>query len=190
MAAWGGLGGLRRAEGEAIRGGRERAAVVAILNLEDPADPELLFVVRRISTTDMWSGQVAFPGGKWMEEDGDLLATAARELREETGLQLDEDVMLLGALDEVRPSNMPQLSVVPFLAAAEKRVDIKLGEELSAYFWARLESLEPAEKIQRSSNGSYRTFPAFRYSAWVIWGMTYRILQQILQILRKTPNCF
>ena len=176
---------LRKPEGRVLEGGRGRAAVVAVLNLEEPSDPEILFVVRRISSRDLWSGEVAFPGGMWMEGDRDILETAARELWEETGMRLGEDAKVLGVLDEVAPSNMPQLKVTPFLAEAKGRPRIKLGEELASYFWARASSLEPTEKIRRDSNGGYRVFPGFRYSAWVIWGVTGRILKQILELLGR-----
>lgn len=184
MRLWA-LDKLRKPEGKVLEGGRGRAAVVAILNLEEPADPEILFVVRRISSRDLWSGEVAFPGGMWMEKDGDILETAARELWEETGLRLGKDVKVLGVLEDVTPSNMPQLRVTPFLAETKGRPRVKLGEELASYFWAKASSLEPAEKIRRDSNGGYRVFPGFRYSAWVIWGITGRILEQILELLGK-----
>ena len=170
--------GLRAPVGEVVEGGRDRAAVVAVINVED--EPEILFVVRRISGRDPWSGQVALPGGRWEPGDRDLLETAERELMEEVGIRLGE-LRLLGALDVVRPSNMPSLTVTPFIAEAEGRPRVRLGGELSTYFWARLRELKPAEKIVRRPSGEYVVRPAYSYSAWVIWGVTARILDQIFE---------
>lgn len=145
-------------------------------------EPEFLFVVRKISEMDAWSGQVAFPGGRWKPGDRNLLETAGRELWEETRLRLGEDVEVLRILSEVRPRNMPKLAVTPLLARALGRPTPRLGEELSTYFWARVKSLERVEKVVRMPDGSARTVPAFRHGVWIIWGMTARIVEQILPI--------
>ncbi len=170
--------GLRAVVGDVVEGGRDRAAVVAVLNVED--EPEILFVVRMITGRDPWSGQVALPGGRWEEGDRDLVETARRELLEETGIRLEE-LRLLGALEEVRPSNMPSLRVIPFIAESLGRPRVRLGSELATYFWAKLGRLKPAEKIVRKPSGEYQVYPAYRYSAWIIWGVTARILDQIFE---------
>lgn len=59
----------------------------------------LLFIRRTEHEDDHHSGQVAFPGGRWEEQDKDYAATALREAQEEVGLD-PEQVILLG---ELRP---------------------------------------------------------------------------------------
>ncbi len=60
---------------------------------------EGLFIKRAQQAGDPWSGQIALPGGRREPADADLLATAVRETREETGIELT-GVEQLGALDD------------------------------------------------------------------------------------------
>ena len=72
---------------EAAGDARKRAAVVLALRGE-ALDAEALFIVRATDERDPWSGHVALPGGREEPGDADLLETALRELREETGLEV------------------------------------------------------------------------------------------------------
>ncbi|MEN2974794.1 MAG: CoA pyrophosphatase [Candidatus Caldarchaeales archaeon] len=167
-----------------LSGGADKAAVVVLYSTSF-SPPEILFVVRKISERDRWSGQVAFPGGRWNPIDRDLLDTAKRELMEETGLRLDIDVELVDILSEVSPRNMPELKVTPFLARTSSKPSIRLSEELSEYFWASLEDLERVETIVELPDGSKRNVLGFRSGRWIIWGMTARILEQALPLIYK-----
>ena len=64
-------------------------------------DPEILFIKRASQVGDRWAGHVAFPGGKKEPSDVDDQAAAARETREEVGLDLDtEHCLFVGKLPE------------------------------------------------------------------------------------------
>jgi len=162
-----------------LSGGVNKAAVVVLYTIGQDA-PEILFVVRKISENDKWSGQVAFPGGKWEPVDRDLIDTARRELLEETGINLDSDVEIITLLRETSPSNMPELKVVPFLVRASSKPSIKLSEELSAYFWASIRELERAQALIVLPDSSRKNVLGFRKDGWIIWGMTARILEDAL----------
>src|SRR5262245_34151321 len=73
----------------------ERAAVAAILLPRDDTF-EILLIRRAERPTDLWSGHMAFPGGRRSPEDRDLLATAVRETEEEVGLDLARHGELVG----------------------------------------------------------------------------------------------
>src|SRR5262249_42208670 len=79
----------------------EAAVALALVPIHD-GDLELLFIQRAELAGDPWSGQMALPGGRRDADDLDLLATAIREAREETGIELLRDY-LLGQLDEFAP---------------------------------------------------------------------------------------
>jgi len=162
-----------------LSGGVNKAAVIVLYAIGQDA-PEILFVVRKVSENDKWSGQVAFPGGKWEPIDRDLIDTARRELLEETGIKLDSDVEVVGLLRETSPSNMPELKVIPFLVRASSKPSIRLSEELSTYFWASIRDLERVEALIVLPDSSRRNVLGFRKDEWIIWGMTARILEDAL----------
>ena len=57
-------------------------------------DPEILFIKRAKSSGDFWSNHVALPGGRQDEVDKNDEATAIREVLEEIGLHLSEQVSI------------------------------------------------------------------------------------------------
>ncbi|MCP5115359.1 MAG: CoA pyrophosphatase, partial [bacterium] len=73
---------------EAREQAKGRAAVAIVL-----AGPEeelrLCFILRARRRGDRWSGQMAFPGGRWEKVDASPVAIAERETLEEVGLVLD-----------------------------------------------------------------------------------------------------
>ena len=71
-----------------MESGVRRAAVALIFRAGADGAPELLFIKRAEYPADPWSGQIAFPGGREEPTDGELIQTAVRETREETGLDL------------------------------------------------------------------------------------------------------
>lgn len=63
--------------------------------------PEILYIKRATRSTDRWSAQVAFPGGRQEPEDENSLFTAYRETWEEVGIDLAEkDFLEIGQLDD------------------------------------------------------------------------------------------
>src|SRR5512140_3252213 len=77
-----------------------RQSAVSIV-LRDPAhEVEVLFIRRSEREGDLWSGHVAFPGGRVEPGEG-LLEAAIRETGEEVGLDLRAGAERLGALDEI-----------------------------------------------------------------------------------------
>jgi 8-oxo-dGTP pyrophosphatase MutT (NUDIX family) len=148
-----------------------RPAAVALILVEQSGGLEALFIKRAARAGDPWSGQVAFPGGRHDPEDGDLLATAIRETREETGVELS-DAERLGVLDDL----YPRTPTLPPVATAE----------VERAFWLPLARIvEPSVRrdVKLLVGGVERVFPAYDLGEDVIWGMTERILTPFLQLL-------
>jgi 8-oxo-dGTP pyrophosphatase MutT (NUDIX family) len=166
--------------------GTPRAAVVLILR-ERPAGLEMLLIKRAERDDDPWSGHVALPGGREEPSDASLQATALRETKEETGLDLEHDGEILGALEPLRPQARPMaIMVQPFVAALRKDSAIVASDEVAEAFWVPLTTFtgpEMATEADVKVNGTDIRVPSFRHGAYVIWGMTERIIRQLLALL-------
>lgn len=109
---------------------------------------DVLLIQRAASVYDPWSGDVAFPGGRFQKEDLHSLDTAIRETQEEIGVNLDsKDFELIGRVAPNRPvATTRQRGVDVFLYAflyrshAPLHIDQNVSEVAST-FWAPLESV-------------------------------------------------
>jgi 8-oxo-dGTP pyrophosphatase MutT (NUDIX family) len=164
-----------------------RAAVTLILRDGEGEDPgvEALFVRRARVEGDPWSGHVALPGGRADPEDADLLDTARRETLEETGLVLERR-HCLGRLAEIHPRSphLPPICVTPFVAWLPGRQEVTLNHELTGHAWIPVSAL--ADPRYRSTlvreTPSPREFPTIDYEGNVIWGLTFAILEDFLDL--------
>lgn len=163
-------------------------AAVALILGPGARGVELLFIRRAERADDPWSGQVAFPGGRRDPEDPDLLATALRETREETGVDL-ASAERLGVLDDLVPNTptLPPVLVRPFVFALAERPALAADAgEVARAFWvalARLAARGSRQDVVLTVRGVERSFPAYRVGEDVIWGLTERILTPFLTLL-------
>ena len=181
------LGSLTPVEAEEEEGVR-RAAVALIFRLGENDMLELLFIKRAEYEGDPWSGQIAFPGGRAEARDASLEATAIRETREETGIDLSREGMMVGRLDDLRPRTvrLPAIMVRPFVALLDRSEPLVLSSEVALSFWLPFAALTRAEAWHDdivSARGIQINARVFRHQEHVIWGMTERILAQLLALL-------
>ncbi len=167
-----------------------RAAVALLLRLDPSGDqPEIFFIQRAHYETDPWSGQVAFPGGREEPGDASLLDTALRETLEETGIDVRRQGEVIGQLDDLRPQTvrLPPVVVRPYVALLDTNSEPVLSREVAASFWLPLRSLmdETAWRPATVTAGG-RTLSrrAFHHGAFIVWGMTERILSGFLELVR------
>ncbi len=160
------------------------AAVVVLLRATNQ-DFQVLFVKRAEKSGDPWSGQTAFPGGKGSPEDQNLKETVVRETFEETSINLVEGCRFLGAMEPVRSTQKPEMQILPFVVFLEKEQAIKLNEELTEYFWTPLKELAKHKGTAKFSFGEY---PAYIIGKHIIWGLTYKILQNLLLLFSSVAE--
>lgn len=151
-------------------------------------DLELLLIKRARSERDPWSGHMALPGGRKDMEDANLQATAVRETREETGLDLAAVGMSLGRLDEIAPGTvrLPKLTIAPFVYGVPRSAEATVASrEVDAIHWVSLDVLRAPDthgEVEIPLPGGASTFPCFHVAGEIVWGLTYRILQQFLAL--------
>jgi 8-oxo-dGTP pyrophosphatase MutT (NUDIX family) len=165
--------------------GNPARAAVAVAFRADRGDPEFLLIKRAEREGDPWSGQVALPGGRWQSEDASLQETALRETWEETGLDIHAAGRVIGSLDELRPRSplLPAIVVTPYVALLESVGPLVLSDEVATAFWVPWSRLtEPG--VDRTSEvtarGTTWRVPSFCVEGHVVWGMTERILRQLM----------
>jgi 8-oxo-dGTP pyrophosphatase MutT (NUDIX family) len=176
---------------KSVGGGKQegrRAAVALIFRAGQGGAPELLFIKRADYPADPWSGQVAFPGGREEGSDANLADTALRETREETGIDLRNDGTVIGTLDDLRPQTiaLPAIIVRPYVVLLNREDTLLLSDEVALAFWVPLAELRRAGSWRDTSvfaRGIQLSARAFHHEGHVIWGMTERILAQLLALL-------
>lgn len=173
-----------------IESAGRRAAVALVLRRAGERGLELLFIRRAEHESDPWSGHMGFPGGRAEPDDESLAATAVRETLEETGLDLTADAELLGALDEVRAlarGRPVDLVIAPFVFLLRGHAEGAPSQEVVSLHWLGLDTLlEPASRsvLEYRYEDHAVELPCLRTSGLVIWGLTYRMFENLASALR------
>ena len=180
------LGDVRPRPADDPEGPLRQAAVSIVLS--DAAAPRVLLMKRVDRVGDPWSGHISLPGGGYQDSDGDLRITAIRETREEMGIDLT-GARLLGSLERLHPraggprSGPKAVEVLPFVFVTDVALEPVCGPEALAAFWLPLELA-----VSGSIDDRYRvpdtelSFPSWRYDGHEIWGLTRRILDDLLGV--------
>ncbi len=169
-----------------------RAAVAVVLQ-EGSKGVEFLAIRRSHRPGDPWSGHMALPGGRMDRSDVSLSATAARETREEVGIDLTVGALHLGRLDDLRAVSRGRpidMIISPFVFALDgPRDPVPDPREVEAAFWIPLRTLVDQDpRRQDGGDAPFMTehgFPAFVHEGNSIWGLTYKILSGMLAIVLR-----
>lgn len=183
---------LRRRDPHRLSG-NVRASVALILR-PVRADIELLVIRRATRDGDPWSGHMGLPGGHRHEEDRDDCDTALRETLEELGVDLASNAELIGSLDDIQASAHGQpldlvISCFVFLVGASP--SLVPNDEVAETLWVSLKSLRSGELLQTHDvdfQGQIRHMPCWRVDGRVIWGLTYRIVSNLLQVCKHAGS--
>jgi 8-oxo-dGTP pyrophosphatase MutT (NUDIX family) len=157
------------------------------------SSPESLLLIRRADRAgDPWSGHMALPGGRRAATDADLVDTAIREALEEVGMRLGRE-QLAGRLADVIPRTptLPPIAVRPFVFLLSTRPQLALNAEVSAAAWIPVDHLlqrATYRPVQLELRGETREFPAYHLEDAFVWGMTERILTDLLEEFRRAES--
>ena len=161
--------------------GKNKLASVLIIIYGDK--PEILMTKKPITLTQH-GGEISFPGGKMSELDNDLLDTALRETKEETGLKISRDDVV-GQLKQVITLNSG-FTIVPFICILNGIGQLVPNSEVESFLHIPLLSfLETLENDLDPKHNSIQEMYTYTFEKNLIWGASARMLKQITDILKK-----
>ena len=168
----------------------QREAAVALVLQPKVSGLRALFILRAKKEGDPWSGQMALPGGHRETIDADLVETARRETHEEIGLDLNKAGRYLGSLAGIRanPRAGFDLVVTPQVFALEdKAVPLQPNEEVAEVLWGNLDEMISGRSLTDASFPEFQregTFPGYQVGAQVVWGLTFRMINDFFDLIR------
>jgi 8-oxo-dGTP pyrophosphatase MutT (NUDIX family) len=167
----------------------EPDAAVAIVHARGAAD-SILLIRRAEREADAWSGHWSLPGGRRELDDRDLLHTALRELEEECGIRLARERLEAALPLAVARRRVGRfLLVAPFVFTVDSEQPTALDpEEAVAAEWVPLSVLrDPARHALRPVPGlpTDVRFPTLDLSGAPLWGFTYRLITDWLELNPK-----
>jgi len=166
--------------------GTLKPAGVLIPVIERDAAGLSLLLTQRSAALKHHAGQVSFPGGRWEQDDEDIVATALRETHEEVGIT-QGDINIIGYL-----SPMPTITgyaVTPVIGVISGDIELRIDRtEVEYAFEVPLPFLmDPGNRkmVEHDVEGRMATMAEFNYDDQRIWGATAFIIQEFVKIIKK-----
>ena len=157
-----------------------------LLLVVDHAHERTVVLTQRTAHLADHAGQIAFPGGRWCEEDCTLEDTALREAREEIGLDPGR-VEILGRLPEYRTST--GFNVTPIVGWTQPPIDYTPDpHEVADVFEVPLAFLLDVRNHRYESaffKGRTRHYWAMPYGERFIWGATAGMLVTFQRLMAR-----
>lgn len=144
-----------------------------------------IFLTKRSTKLKSHSGEIAFPGGIYIQSDRTLLATALRETEEEIGIAF-KPTQVAGSLCAVRTMTSNHF-IVPFVSIQDilplhRIAASEIDKVIDAPLIETLRSIEPDIEHYRLAKDAFM----FNCEGSVIWGATARILKQLHDLIRPS----
>jgi len=172
---------LARRDRKVVADPRFRRAAVLVPLYEDADGLQVLFT-KRSEELPLHKGQIAFPGGGHRPDDSSLRATALRESYEEVGLR-PSDVEIVGELDDTMTVTSNFL-VAPFVGFIPYPYSFQVNTaEIVELIPLPLSVLSDPSRFKEDvwdRDGAKAPMYSYTIGSLVIWGLTARILKQLL----------
>ena len=155
------------------------ASVLIVIFAESPK----ILMIKKPITMNHHGGEIAFPGGKISDEDNDLLDTALRETKEETGITVERE-KIIGQLEPVTTLNSG-FTILPFVCILDKIENLMPNSEVDEFLEIPLITfLETLANDSDPEHNSIQEMYTFTFEDHLIWGASARMLKQITTKLK------
>ncbi len=147
-----------------------------------------MIVIRRSVYVGVHSGQIAFPGGRFEDEDIDLETTALREIKEEIGIP-ENKIEIIGRLSDiyVPPSNflisifVGYLDEKPIYNIDEREVNEVIEIPFDDFFKP---DVIKHKDFYINSIKAVSDAPYFDVTNVEIWGASAMVIRELLDVLQ------
>jgi len=164
---------------------KQKLAAVLIIIYDNP--PKIL-MTKKPTTMAQHGGEISFPGGKLIDSDYNLLETALRETKEETGLNISKK-NVIGQLDQVTTLNSG-FTILPFVCILDSITSLVANSEVEIFLQIPLiPFLETLENDIEPEHNSIQEMYLFTFEKNIIWGASARMLKEVKENLTR-ENCF
>ncbi len=164
-----------------------RIAAVMMLFYPKKDRTHLVLIVRN-SYKGVHSAQIAFPGGKYEQEDTNFAATALRETHEEVGIHPNK-IEILKPFTElyIPPSNF---MVYPFLGISKEELEFvpqpsEVAHIIELPLTVFLDEILVVETNLSTSYADNITIPAFKIEEHIVWGATAMMLSELKEVVKN-----
>ena len=159
----------------------QKLAAVLIIIYDNP--PKIL-MTKKPSTMAQHGGEISFPGGKFINSDNNLLETALRETKEETGLDISKND-IIGQLEQVSTLNSG-FTILPFVCILDSITNLVANSEVESFLQIPLISfLDTIENDMDPEHNSIQEMYQFTFEKNLIWGASARMLKQVNSLLKE-----
>ena len=165
-------------------------AGILVLVTKNAQSPSII-LTRRAQHMNTHKGQVAFPGGKFDEEDETLQHTALRECHEEIGVASDH-IEIIGQLSQV--ISLHGIRVTPFVGLVDDSVEFTPNlDELDSIFKVPtlfFNDAVPKRRDKMTFREIALSVPSYDYNhegdIYEIWGLSAIVLVELMNIAFDT----
>ncbi len=179
---------LELAKKMVMRAQSARKAGVMALFYPNPEGETYLVLILRRTYKGVHSAQVGFPGGKYENEDKNLMETALRETEEEVGVPQS----MMTVIKSMSPIYIPpsNFMVHPYIAVSRETPSfVKQDDEVEAILEVKLtdflnETNTLITKVPTSFNVEIDV-PAFKLNNHMVWGATAMMLNELKDLLKQ-----
>ncbi len=141
--------------------------------------PKILMIKKPI-TMNYHGGEIAFPGGKISDDDDDLLDTAIRETKEETGITIGRK-QIIGQLKPVTTLNSG-FTILPFVCILDEINELTPNSEVEEFLEIPLVPfLQTLTNDSDPEHNSIQEMYVLTFENNVIWGASARMIKQITE---------